>query len=54
MKQQIHINPSTINEFESARQDYLRELNKLKVKYSIIFNNIAQGAHNDKITAVNR
>ena len=47
-------NQTSIDQFESARQDYLKELAKLKVKYSIIFKSIAQGAANEQITAANR
>ena len=51
MKKQI---TSTTMRFERERQNYLRDLAKLKVKYAVIFQDIAKEVVSEQTTAANR
>lgn len=50
---QKQISSTSISEFERQRQNYLKEYNLLKIKYSKIFRNIAREAMNEQASAAN-
>lgn len=45
---------TSINRLEQERKNYLRDLHLLRIKYSIIFNDIAKESAREQVTTANR
>ena len=50
----MQVNTTTTNKFELERENYMRELHDLRIKYFQIFNQILKEAQIEQVATTNR